>query len=129
MFKQDISNQGKGLIYDADLADLLGYDRQADIHLEASLKEIHRFCEQNYFPHLNIVVIKREICLAGRAEMLSNLGWLLREQNRVRKFDWFDVQMPTTENFKEHSGKKTSPKIARLEAAVGGLRAHKDISY
>lgn len=124
MFRQDISSQGKSLIHDADLAELLGYDRQAAITLEAPLRDIHRFCEKNYLPHLNVIVLKQETSLAGRAEMFSNLARYLREQNRVKQFDWFKVRTPTAGTFKEYSKKNTLSEIARLEAAVGGLRCN-----
>lgn len=121
MFRENISNQGKILIHDADLAELLGYDRQAAITLEEPLRDIHRFCEKNYLPHLNVIVLKQETSLAWRAEIFSNLTRHLREQNRVKQFNWLKVRTPTAGTFKEYSKKNTLSEIARLEAAVGGL--------
>lgn len=125
MFKQDISDEGMGLIHYADLAELLGYDHQASVTLEAPLENIYSFCEQNCLPYLNIVVVKFDNSIARRSEILSNLGWYLREQNRVKQFDWFRVGTPMVRTLKKYSVKNNFPEIVKSKVVVSGLPCNK----
>lgn len=102
MFKQDVSDKGKGIITYADLAQLLGYDRRAGVTLSVPLGYIHRFCEQNELPHLNAIVVMENTGIAGWDEMFPDRERHLKEQKMVKQFDWFTVRTPTAGTFKKY---------------------------
>lgn len=102
MFKQNMSEKGPGLITYADLAELLGYDRRAGFTLGGPLGYIHRFCEQNDLPYLNVVVVGQETGIANWEEMFPDRARHLQEQKRVKKFDWFTVRTPSAGTFKKY---------------------------
>jgi len=102
MFKQDHSDLGKGIITYADLAEILGYDRRAAVTLAAPLGYIHRFCDQNDLPQLNAIVVRSDTGVAGWDDMFPDRDQHLKEQKRVKNYDWFQVRTPTAGTLKNY---------------------------
>lgn len=103
MFRQDYSGKGEGIITYGDLAEMLGHDRRAGVTLGGPLGYIHRFCEHNDLPRLNAIVVREDTGVAGWDDMFPNRERHLKEQARVREFDWFRVRTPTAGTFKNYS--------------------------
>ncbi len=90
----------RGVITYGELAELMGYGRQA---AQATIKPIAIvafFCKEHHLPQLNTLVVNTEKGEPGRSVVDGGDSIGVAHQ-RVFAFDWFGIRVPTPGTFRK----------------------------
>jgi hypothetical protein len=82
-------------------ADVQGFTGIAQVGLGPSLGLIHRYCERQNFPCLNLIVVTREFGVPGDGVPGGPMPHeeIFRQQARVFVFDWPNKEKPRANDF------------------------------
>lgn len=82
-------------------ADVQGFTGISQVGLGPSLGLIHRYCERQSFPCLNLIVVTREFGVPGEGVPGGPMSHeeLFRQQARVFVFDWSSKDKPRANDF------------------------------
>jgi hypothetical protein len=82
-------------------SDVQGFTGIAQHGLGESLGLIHRYCERQHFPCLNVIVVKRDTGLPGDGFPRKDVTpeEIFVEQARVFVFDWSSKEKPRSSDF------------------------------
>lgn len=80
-----------------DVADILGFSGAGT--MAQFLGPIMWLCEDNEWPPLTVLVVNRETGLSG--EGLSTIEEVNEDREAVFNFDWFGLEPPQNQDFKE----------------------------
>lgn len=78
-----------------DLAYILGIHA---LSVSYNLNQIHRFCNRNNLPRLNIIVVRKDTNKPGKG-MPSDVVDFNKEISQVREHDWYQYKIPTSNDF------------------------------
>jgi hypothetical protein len=82
----------------SDIQGFTGIDQRG---LGKPLGLIHRYCERQRFPRLNLIVVNRDTGLPGEGAPIGSMTpeQIFVEQARVFVFDWPSKDKPRTNDF------------------------------
>ncbi|CAC9614933.1 hypothetical protein [uncultured Gammaproteobacteria bacterium] len=79
-----------------DVAGILGF-KGAGV-MTQFLDPIMKLCENSEYPPLTVLVVNQETGLHGEGLSIEKVN---SDREKVFNFDWFDIEPPQIENFKE----------------------------
>ena len=84
-----------------DLAEIMGYSRQAGVTLSTPLGIVGKFCLAQDIPSLVSLVVRGDTGEPGPGVIFSPKRTLNAEQRLVLGFDWYSVRVPSTKMLRE----------------------------
>lgn len=90
---------GKTVTY-GELAELMGYERQAGRTLAEALGMVSLYCLYNGLPPLSCIVVARNSNAPGWEGMIPHGSSVLKEQKRVWKTKWLQFRTPLPGTFR-----------------------------
>ena len=82
-----------------ELAELMGYDRQAARATIKPLAAVAYFCQKADLPQLNAIVVNADSGEPGESVVLGSDS-AGTAQRKVHQFDWFSVRVPSPGAFR-----------------------------
>ena len=100
MMEKDDNDKKIVTITYGELAERMGYTKQAGRTLARALGIVGKYCEANDIPTINSIVVNQETGLPGD-HVVTRKGYTYKqEQKACMKQDWFSLRVPTTGTFR-----------------------------
>lgn len=92
---------GRKTITYGELAELMGYGKQAGRTLAGALGLVSIYCLYNGLPPLSVIVVRKDTEEPGWLDMIRNGKTLQDEQKEVHQTDWHHYRVPLVGTFRK----------------------------